>query len=78
MPEEAAPEVLVLRNGVICESGSLVAFLTHEAEAKISRLNHVDVISTIPDGQSDFSIGKLLHKTDHLSFLAWGRSVNND
>ena len=50
MPEETAPEVLVLRNGVICESGSLVAFLTHEAKAEVSGLDHVDVISSITDG----------------------------
>ena len=78
MPEEAAPEVLVLWNGVICESGSLVAFLTHEAEAKISRLDHVNVISTITNGKSDLSIGEFLHKADNLSLLAWGGSVNND
>ena len=50
MPEETAPEVLVLRNGVICESGSLVAFLTHEAKAEVSGLDHVDVISSITNG----------------------------
>ena len=78
VPEQSSSEVLKAGDGIVSESGSLVSLFAHEAEAKISRLDHVHVVGTVADGQSDLAFGELLHEGDDLGFLSGRGAVNND
>jgi len=78
VPEQSSSEVLKAGNGIVSEGGSLVSLFAHQAEAKISRLDHVHVVGTVADSQSDLAVGELLHEGDDLGFLSGRGAVDND
>jgi hypothetical protein len=77
MPEKSSSQVLETRHGVVGESRSLVTFLTHESETDVSRLNHVNIVSTITNSSSDFRLGMFSHEVDYIGFLEGRRSIND-
>ena len=77
MPEKSSSQVLKTRHGVISKSRSLVTFFTHESETDVSRLNHINIISTITDSSSDFRLGMFSHEVDYIGFLEGRRSIND-
>jgi hypothetical protein len=78
VPKQSSSEVHIARYGIVSEGCSLVSLFSHQAKTNVSRLNHIYVVGTVPDGQSDFSAGKFLHKSDNLGFLAWRRAINDN
>ena len=78
MPEQGSSEVHKARNGIVSEGCSLISLFAHQTEANISRLDHVYVVCTIADSQSDFSVREFLHESDDLGFLSRGGAVNNN
>ena len=70
VPEERAAQVLIAWDSIVSESGSLVSFLAHKTDTKVSRLDHVDVVGTVTDSKSDLVASELAHESDNLSLLA--------
>lgn len=56
----------------------MVSFLAHEAKAKVSGLDHIDVVGAIANSQRDLSFSELLHEGDDLGFLMGGGTVYDD
>ena len=78
MPEERSAQVLEAWNRIVSEGRSLVAFFAHQTEAKICRLNHVDIICSIADGQCHLVLREFLHECHDLRLLAWGGAIDDD
>jgi hypothetical protein len=53
MDEEESAEELELPDGIIRVASCLVAFLAKDANTNVGLLDHVHVISSITDGQSN-------------------------
>jgi len=77
MPEKSSSQILETRHSIVGKSRSLVTFFTHESETDVSRLNHVNIVSTISDGGSDFGASVFFHEINDIGFLA-GRGPENN
>jgi len=78
VPEERTAKILVPGHGEVGEGSSLVALFAHQANAKMGRLNHIDIVCTITNGQGDLTAGELAHEGDNLSLLSWRGAIDND
>ena len=78
VPEKRSSQVLKAGDGVVSESGRLVALLAHEAKSEVSRLDHINVIGSVADGQRDLTLRELLHEGDDLGLLGGRGAVDDD
>ena len=78
MPEQSSSQVLKAGDGVVSESGRLVTLLAHEAKAEVSRLDHVNIIGSVADGQRDLILCELLHEGDDFGLLGGRGAVDDD
>ena len=69
MPEKKTTQDFELRDSIIREARSLIAFLTENTNANVRLLYHVDIISSISDGQGDGILHVILHDLCDLSLL---------
>lgn len=77
VPEKSSSQIFEAGEGVIGESSSLVTFFTHEAKSDMSLLNHVNIVSTISNGGSDFGASVFFHEINDIGFLT-GRGPENN
>ncbi len=75
MPEQKATQDLKLRDSIIREACSLIAFLTENSNTYVCLLYHVDIVGTISDGQGNCFLHVILHDLCDLSLLPRRTSV---
>lgn len=65
MPEHKPVEPLEVGDGVVTELSCLVSFLAHDADTNVRGLNHVDIVTTVTDGQGVGFIVEPLNEFNH-------------
>jgi hypothetical protein len=53
VPKNKPINTLEVRNSVVTERSCLISFFTHYSDTNRSRLNHIDIVTAISDGQGE-------------------------
>ena len=69
MPEKKATQDLELRDSIIREARSLIAFLTENSDTNVRLLYHIHIVGAISDGQGNGFLHVILHDLCNLSLL---------
>ena len=77
MEEQEGAHILELRDGVVRGSSSLHAFQTLNTNTDVSLTDHVDIVSSIADRQSDSFRILVSHHVDDISLL-FGRYATSE
>lgn len=75
VPEHQPVQSLEVGNGIVTESCCLITFLAHNTDTNRSRLDHIDIITSITNGKSEY-IWVTLNEFYNFSFIIWWWSVN--
>jgi len=77
VPKHQPPQVLELRDRIVRETGSLVSFFPEDPDPDIGGLDHIDIIGSVPNAESDALAFMLPDKPHDLSLLSRGESKGN-
>lgn len=76
MPEKQASKKLEFSDGKVSKWTCLITFLPHYTDAKVRRLYHIDVVSSISDRKSCLVLRITLHKPNQGRFLLWWGTID--
>jgi hypothetical protein len=77
VPEQESSQILELGERIVREGSSLVSFFSEDADSNVGLLDHVDIVGSVTNSQSNSSCLSFLHKSDDVSFLGRRESVGN-
>ena len=76
--EEKGLEILKPPNRIIRRTNSLITFIACQTNPNVGFCNHIDIICTISNSQSDLIRFVLLDQLDDLGLLFWGEATGDD
>lgn len=75
--EQEFPQSLEFRNSKVTSLDSSHTFITVDTNTDVSFLDHVNIVSTISNGKSDF-VHAILNQSDNLGLLFRSNSTTNN
>lgn len=71
MPKQKFSQYLKVRDGEVGETCGLITFLAKYSNSNVSCLNHIYIVCSVTDCESDLIFEILSHNQGNSTFISW-------